>query len=131
MMFISDLRQVCVFVDTPVSSSDITDHHEIPNILLKEALNTITITCYPFIYFSFTRAFVLSITNLCHNSFVAPRLKSSLQTFYVCHHELVDNDEFISISQMTNDLLLSMQFLFPISPTGPLTNINMCNTTAV
>jgi len=107
------------FVETPVSSYDITDHHDIAKILLKEALNTITITCYAFIYFSFTCAFVPSITNLCHNSFVAPRLKSSLQKFYGCHHELVDNYECISISQMTDDILLFMQFLFPISPTGP------------
>ena len=37
--------------------------------------------------------------------YVSPRLKSTLQKFYVRHHNLVDCYE-ISISQMTMDLLL-------------------------
>ena len=37
--------------------------------------------------------------------YVAPRLKSSLQTFYSSHHNLVDHYK-ISISQITMDLLL-------------------------
>jgi len=37
--FVSDLRQV---VGTPVSSNNKTDRHDIPEILLKVALNTTT-----------------------------------------------------------------------------------------
>ena len=40
--FISDLRQVGDFLfSTPVSSTNETDHHDIAEILLKVALNTI------------------------------------------------------------------------------------------
>ena len=42
--FVSDLRQVGGFVlilSTPVSSTNKTDHHDIIEILLKVALNTI------------------------------------------------------------------------------------------
>jgi hypothetical protein len=37
--FVSDLRQVCAFF--PVSSTNKTDRHDITEILLKVALNTI------------------------------------------------------------------------------------------
>jgi hypothetical protein len=43
--FVSDLRQVGGFLlspGTPVSSINKTDHHDITEILLKVALNTIT-----------------------------------------------------------------------------------------
>ena len=40
--FVSDLRQVCGFPRTPVSSTNKTDCHNITEILLKVALNTIT-----------------------------------------------------------------------------------------
>ena len=40
--FVSDLRQVSVFLPVlPVSSTNKTDHHDIAEILLKVALNTI------------------------------------------------------------------------------------------
>jgi hypothetical protein len=43
--FVSDLWQVCgLFPGTPVSSTSKTDRHDIPEILLKVALNTITLT---------------------------------------------------------------------------------------
>ena len=45
--FVSDLRQVGGFLKvltTPVSSTNKTDHHNITEILLKVAINTITIT---------------------------------------------------------------------------------------
>jgi hypothetical protein len=43
--FVSDLRQVDSFLpDTPVSSTNKTDLHDIAEILLKVALNTITLT---------------------------------------------------------------------------------------
>ena len=43
--FVSDLLQVIVFfLGTPVSSTNKTDHHDITEILLKVALNTITLT---------------------------------------------------------------------------------------
>ena len=45
--FVSDLRQVDSFlIDTPVSSTNKTDLHDIAEILLKVALNTITLTPY-------------------------------------------------------------------------------------
>ena len=45
MTFVSDLWQVGGFSpDTPVSSTNKTDHHDIAEILLKVALNTITLT---------------------------------------------------------------------------------------
>ena len=44
---------------------------------------------------------------LLKQGYVAPRLKSSLQTLYGRHHNLVDRYE-LSISQMTMDLLLFM-----------------------
>jgi hypothetical protein len=40
--FVSDLQQVCGFSPgPPVSSTNKTDRHDISEILLKEALNTI------------------------------------------------------------------------------------------
>jgi hypothetical protein len=39
--FVSDLRQVGGFLPVPVSSINKTDHHDIAEILLKVALNTI------------------------------------------------------------------------------------------
>ena len=43
--FVSDLRQVIFFYpSTPISSTNKTDRHNITEILLKVALNTITIT---------------------------------------------------------------------------------------
>ena len=43
--FVSDLRQVGVFPPgTPVSSTNKTDCHDITEILLKVALNSITVT---------------------------------------------------------------------------------------
>ena len=46
--FVSDLRQVGGFLRycTPVSSTNKTDRHDITEILLKVALNTITLTYY-------------------------------------------------------------------------------------
>ena len=41
---------------------------------------------------------------LLKQGYVTPRLKSSLQTFYGRHHEMVDHYD-ISISQMTMDIL--------------------------
>jgi len=41
--FVNDLRYVCLSSDTPVSSTNKTDRHDIAEILLKEALNTINI----------------------------------------------------------------------------------------
>jgi hypothetical protein len=44
MKFVSDLRQVGGFLRcTAVSSANKTDHHDITDILLKVALNTITL----------------------------------------------------------------------------------------
>jgi hypothetical protein len=42
--FVSDLRQVSqwFFLGSPVSSTNKTDHHDITELLLKVALNTIT-----------------------------------------------------------------------------------------
>ena len=52
--FISDLRQVSGFsLDTPVSSTNNTDRHDITEILLKKALpvNTISLTlCFTHVY---------------------------------------------------------------------------------
>ena len=43
--FVSDLRQVGVFFPgPPVSSTNTTNHHDIAEILLKVALNTISLT---------------------------------------------------------------------------------------
>ena len=43
--FVSDLRQVGgFFPGTPVSSTNKIDHHDITEILLKVALNTLTLT---------------------------------------------------------------------------------------
>jgi hypothetical protein len=43
--FVSDLQKVSGFFSgTPVSSTNETDHHDITKILLKVALNTITLT---------------------------------------------------------------------------------------
>ena len=42
--FISDLRQVCGFSGTLVSFTNKTDSHDIAEILLKVALNTMTLT---------------------------------------------------------------------------------------
>jgi hypothetical protein len=42
---------------------------------------------------------------LLKHSYVAPRLKSSLQKFYDRHHNLVDRDE-LSISKMTMNIFL-------------------------
>jgi hypothetical protein len=39
--FDSDLRQVCSFLDPPVSSTNNTDRYDKTEILLKVALNTI------------------------------------------------------------------------------------------
>jgi hypothetical protein len=41
MKFVSGLRQVWFSPDLPVSSTNKTDHHDIAEILLKVALNTI------------------------------------------------------------------------------------------
>jgi hypothetical protein len=41
--FVSDLRQVGGYPGTPVSSTNKTDCHDITEILLKVALNTITL----------------------------------------------------------------------------------------
>jgi hypothetical protein len=49
---------------------------------------------------------------LLKQSYVAPRLKSSLQKFYCRHHNLVESYE-ISIPQMTMDLLLFTRCFFP------------------
>jgi hypothetical protein len=42
--FVSDLRQGGFFSGNPVSSINNTDHHDITEILLRVALNTITLT---------------------------------------------------------------------------------------
>jgi hypothetical protein len=43
--FVSDLRQVCVFFpDTPISSTNKIDCHDITEMLLKVALNTKALT---------------------------------------------------------------------------------------
>jgi hypothetical protein len=70
----------------PVSSTIKTDRHDVTEILLKVALNTINhqyhIICMQNIYYS----------NVVH------RLKSSLQTINVLHHKLVDRYEISNIS---------------------------------
>jgi len=43
--FVSELRQICGFLTgNPVSSSNKTDRHDITEILLKVALNTLTLS---------------------------------------------------------------------------------------
>jgi hypothetical protein len=42
--FVSDFHQVGGFADTPLASTNKTDRHDIAEILLKVALNTITIS---------------------------------------------------------------------------------------
>ena len=44
IQFVSDLRQVGCFSGTPISSTNKTDRHELAEILLKVALNTINRT---------------------------------------------------------------------------------------
>jgi hypothetical protein len=45
--FVSDLRQVCgFFPGTSVSSTNKTDRHDITEILLKDALNTIKLNLF-------------------------------------------------------------------------------------
>ena len=45
--YVSDLRQVgCFFPDTPVSPTNKTDRHDVTEILLEVALNTITLTLF-------------------------------------------------------------------------------------
>jgi len=45
--FVSDLQQVGGFSqDTPISSTNNTDRHNITEILLKVTLNTVTLTPY-------------------------------------------------------------------------------------
>ena len=41
--FVSDLRQVCSFLGTPVSPTNKTESHDVTEILLKVVLNTITL----------------------------------------------------------------------------------------
>ena len=43
IQFVSDLRQVGCFSGTPISSTNKTDHHDITEILMKVALNTINL----------------------------------------------------------------------------------------
>jgi hypothetical protein len=51
--FVSDLRQVGGFQDTPFFSTNKTDRHNITELLLKVSLNTVTLTlktiCFPLI----------------------------------------------------------------------------------
>jgi hypothetical protein len=42
--FVSDFQQVGGFAGTPLSSTNKTDRHDIAEILLKVALNTINLT---------------------------------------------------------------------------------------
>ena len=56
----------------------------------------------------------LLMQKLLKQGYVAPRLKSLLQKLYGHHHNLVDRYE-ISISQMTMDLLLYVDFFFLLS----------------
>ena len=66
------------------------------------------------------------INQLLKQSYAPPELKSSLQTFYGCHHELLDRYE-ISISQMTMDLLLFTQIFFiPLSLPRLRPNLTVC-----
>jgi len=64
LKFVSDLRQVGGFLRPPVSSTNKADRHDITEILLKVAFNTIN---QPFVYFSycffpfFVLFFVLSV----------------------------------------------------------------------
>ena len=58
-------------VDTPVSSTNKTDHHDIAEILLKVALNTIDLTPDPFnvviiirLFEKVMRAFTEAVQNL-------------------------------------------------------------------
>jgi len=44
--FVSDLRQSCFSPGTPVSSTNKTDRHDIPKILLKVTLNTINLNLF-------------------------------------------------------------------------------------
>jgi len=51
LKIVSDLRQVGGFYPgTPVSSTNKTGHHDIAEILLKVALNTITLTLFSHIF---------------------------------------------------------------------------------
>ena len=61
MKFVSDLRQVSP--GTPVSSTNKTDHHDITEILLKVALNTITPLLYSILFTppSYLSLFFLSL----------------------------------------------------------------------
>ena len=68
--FVSDLRQVSGF--PRVSSTNKTDRHDIAEILLKVALNTITLTL---------TIFFLNQRMLCFN----------LQMFVPCEESVVDN----------------------------------------
>jgi lysophospholipase L1-like esterase len=56
-------------------------------------------------YSDFLGSTQLLTQKLLKQGYIAPRLKSWLQTFYGRHHNLVDRYK-ISISQMTMDLLL-------------------------
>jgi len=60
--FVSDLRQVCGFSPgTPVSSTIKTDRHDITEILVKVALNTITHTHFFCFLFSCVNFIITSI----------------------------------------------------------------------
>jgi hypothetical protein len=48
--FVSDLQQVSGFLWALVSSTNKTDHHNITEILLKVALNTITLIAHNILY---------------------------------------------------------------------------------
>ena len=50
LTFVSNLRQVGDFSDTPVSFTNKTDRHDITELLLKMALNTITLTLQTPVY---------------------------------------------------------------------------------
>ena len=64
--FVSDLRQICGFSPgNPVSSINKTDRYDITKILLKEALNTITLTPNPIKGHLWTVRFFFMPLNVC------------------------------------------------------------------
>ena len=74
--FVCDLRQVCVILGTMVSSTNKTGRHDIPEILLQVALNTINLTLKLRLntYCDYTTIFMLIQSNLSKSNFFGTRL---------------------------------------------------------
>ena len=78
LCFVSDLRQVGVFFPRPpVSSTNKTDRHDVTEILLKVALNTIKQTNKTFFFAYLPESQIKINFHLSESSFTCPGLRAS------------------------------------------------------